>query len=366
MAVLSKDELKALFQTKDRPTGDDFAALIDAMLHADFSNWPDILPAASAKDLTEIQAQTTVNAWADVDAAPGYVAADELSLFGNLESAFVVGRRVRLTLDSGFAYSEVLSATYSSGSNSTALVLADSVADSTISDIDISIFLPVSEGGAVGLGTLGGTAYAETLLAAANASAARVVLGVLAASQTVAGIIEVATPNEVQTATDGLRAVPPTGFRSFFRGCVIPYANGGGVPPWGLECNGQNVSRATYADLFAIIGTQWGAGDGSTTFTLPDFRRRAIVGKGGTGTGVLANSVGSVGGVETVNLQHGHSVSGSTDIGDNLTLNVTASGGSSASSETHNHQVTGTAANNLSTAQSIMQPSAVVAFMIVF
>lgn len=39
-----------------------------------------------------------------------------------------------------------------------------------------------------------------------------------------------------------------------------------------LLCNGQAVSRTVYADLFAKIGTKWGAGDGSTTFNVPDFR----------------------------------------------------------------------------------------------
>jgi len=44
------------------------------------------------------------------------------------------------------------------------------------------------------------------------------------------------------------------------------------IPSGYLECDGSAVSRATYADLFAIIGTSYGAGDGSTTFNLPDYR----------------------------------------------------------------------------------------------
>ena len=48
---------------------------------------------------------------------------------------------------------------------------------------------------------------------------------------------------------------------------------GGATAPSGwLLCNGANVSRTTYADLFTAIGTTFGAGDGSTTFTLPDLR----------------------------------------------------------------------------------------------
>lgn len=42
------------------------------------------------------------------------------------------------------------------------------------------------------------------------------------------------------------------------------------TPSYGLLCNGAQVSRATYAALFAAIGTTWGVGDGSTTFNLPN------------------------------------------------------------------------------------------------
>ncbi|WP_227518345.1 tail fiber protein [Alkanindiges hydrocarboniclasticus] len=44
------------------------------------------------------------------------------------------------------------------------------------------------------------------------------------------------------------------------------------VPAGYLECAGQAVSRTTYAALFAIIGTSFGSGDGSTTFNIPDMR----------------------------------------------------------------------------------------------
>lgn len=51
------------------------------------------------------------------------------------------------------------------------------------------------------------------------------------------------------------------------------------VPNDWLLCDGSAVSRTTYADLFAIIGTNFGSGDGSTTFNLPDLRGKVAVGK---------------------------------------------------------------------------------------
>jgi microcystin-dependent protein len=54
-------------------------------------------------------------------------------------------------------------------------------------------------------------------------------------------------------------------------GVIMLFA--GSVPPAGwLSCDGRAMSRTSYARLFAAIGTAYGAGDGSTTFNLPDFR----------------------------------------------------------------------------------------------
>ena len=63
-------------------------------------------------------------------------------------------------------------------------------------------------------------------------------------------------------------------------GTLMDYAggNGGYIPPGWLNCIGQAVSRITYADLFGVIGIAYGAGDGATTFNLPDFRGRASFG----------------------------------------------------------------------------------------
>ena len=61
-------------------------------------------------------------------------------------------------------------------------------------------------------------------------------------------------------------------------GKIDVYA-GNGEPPFGfLLCNGAEISRLTYADLFAAIGTSYGEGDGVNTFNLPDLTARFIMG----------------------------------------------------------------------------------------
>lgn len=64
-------------------------------------------------------------------------------------------------------------------------------------------------------------------------------------------------------------------------GMVLPYA-GTTIPSGYLLCNGQAVSRTTYATLFSAIGTVYGAGDGSATFNVPDMRDRTAVGVSST------------------------------------------------------------------------------------
>jgi microcystin-dependent protein len=65
-----------------------------------------------------------------------------------------------------------------------------------------------------------------------------------------------------------------------------------------LICDGSAVSRTTYATLYAVIGTTFGTGNGSTTFNIPDMRSRMPIGVG-TGTGLSARTLAQTSGTET-------------------------------------------------------------------
>tara|TARA_A100001391_G_C5064778_1_gene276902 strand:- start:1066 stop:1629 length:564 start_codon:yes stop_codon:yes gene_type:complete len=95
------------------------------------------------------------------------------------------------------------------------------------------------------------------------------------------------------------------------------------VPTGFLECDGSNVSRSTYSDLFSAIGTTYGAGDGSSTFGLPDLQDNVAVGKSGT------KALASTGGANTVTPTG--NVAGSTA---NATL-------STSQLSSHNHLIVG-------------------------
>lgn len=62
---------------------------------------------------------------------------------------------------------------------------------------------------------------------------------------------------------------------------VVEAFAGSNAPNGWLICDGSQVSRALFPELFSVIGTTYGSGDGFTTFTLPDLRGRTIAGKDG-------------------------------------------------------------------------------------
>jgi microcystin-dependent protein len=72
-------------------------------------------------------------------------------------------------------------------------------------------------------------------------------------------------------------------------GVIKPYG-GSSAPPGYLLCQGQAVSRTTFPNLFAAIGTNFGAGDGSTTFNVPNGTDRTLIGVGVNPLGALVGS----------------------------------------------------------------------------
>jgi microcystin-dependent protein len=103
------------------------------------------------------------------------------------------------------------------------------------------------------------------------------------------------------------------------------------APTGWLLMQGQLVSRTTYANLFALIGTTYGAGDGTTTFALPDARGRGTI-SAGQGTGLTNRVLGVNGGEESHVLTitelaaHNHSASQGTHTHTYTTLTTSGAG----------------------------------------
>jgi microcystin-dependent protein len=95
-------------------------------------------------------------------------------------------------------------------------------------------------------------------------------------------------------------------------GAILQFAGSSAPSNW-LLCDGALVSRTTYATLFGVVGTNYGAGDGSSTFKLPDLRGRVPIGAG-QGSSLTNRVIAATGGAETHTLtvsqmpSHSHAI----------------------------------------------------------
>ena len=166
----------------------------------------------------------------------------------------------------------------------------------------------------------------------------------------------------------------------------------GSVIPWGatsvpggfLECDGSAVSRSTYSALFAVIGTTYGAGDGASTFNVPNVANNVVVGKsnnkalastGGADTVTSTGNMGGSAGNHTLSTpeipSHNHPTSGRSQNHNCWTFpggrgqpampkgtaNTNNAGGGGA----HTHNLSGTFTGD---ATSVLQPYLTVVYII--
>ena len=122
-----------------------------------------------------------------------------------------------------------------------------------------------------------------------------------------------------------------TGIEGTATGTILPWS-AASLPTGFLECDGAAVSRSTYSALFAIVGTTYGAGDGSSTFTLPNLADNVPVGKSNN------KALASTGGANTVAVTATGNVGGSTA---NATLSTAQLASHSHSGNNNIDQVAG-------------------------
>jgi microcystin-dependent protein len=151
-------------------------------------------------------------------------------------------------------------------------------------------------------------------------------------------------------------------------GMIVAFA--ASLPPTGwLICDGSAISRTTYATLFAVIGTEWGVGDGTNTFNVPDLRGRFGLGVSGS------HALASTGGAETVTLSvgqlpsHTHTINDPGHVHTALVASSTNTAGAAAGTATAGNTgstVTGITINNTGSGNpvTILNPFASVQMII--
>jgi microcystin-dependent protein len=170
-----------------------------------------------------------------------------------------------------------------------------------------------------------------------------------------------------------------TGIEGIPTATIVPWSSAS-VPTGFLECAGAAVSRSTYSALFAIVGTTYGAGDGSTTFNLPDLQDNIAIGKSGTkalastGGANTVSSTGNVGGstanatLSTAQLaSHSHSYTGPSSTfgngwrGNQVQVQASFNTGNQGSGQGHSHNMS---ANFTGDATSVLQPYLAIIYII--
>jgi microcystin-dependent protein len=182
--------------------------------------------------------------------------------------------------------------------------------------------LPIA-GGGTGASTLAGASIVTGPVSAVS--------GNLASFNGASGTV-------VQDSGAAANALIPTG--------TILAFGGSSAPSGFVLATGQAISRTTFANLFAVFGTTYGSGDGSTTFNVPDLRGRFVAGfdsgnatgrlTGSTAQGVSASTLGNTGGEQAHTMtsgelvSHNHTDSGHSHGAGSLTVAMvnTTSGGS--------------------------------------
>jgi microcystin-dependent protein len=166
-----------------------------------------------------------------------------------------------------------------------------------------------------------------------------------------------------------------TGIEGVNTGIVVPWGSAA-IPSGFLECNGQSVSQATYAALFAVIGTTYGD-PGGGNFNVPDLTDRTVVNKsntkslaqtGGantvTPTGNISGSTGSTTLTTTQIPSHLHSGGAMGAISSGQCMSVPASNmntGSTGGGQSPDHTLS---ANFSGSANSVLQPYLVLIYII--
>jgi microcystin-dependent protein len=164
------------------------------------------------------------------------------------------------------------------------------------------------------------------------------------------------------------------GIQGINTGLIIPWSESS-IPSGFLECDGTAVSRSTYAALFAVVGTNYGVGDGSTTFNVPDLKDRVCQHKSPTkvfastggantvsATGNISGTIGNTTLSTPLIASHSHPMTaGSNRDGAQGTGSAPGNSGSTGGGSAHDHPASGTFTGD---ATSVLQPYMALVYII--
>jgi hypothetical protein len=276
---------------------------------------------------------STINEWV-VGPTPTFFSTTTFTNIGNTTAYYATGRRVKAVCTAAVVYGTVISATYSGGSNLTTVVLlmdSSNILDSGLSVVSYALInsspssapvqygyppVTLASGSSMAIGaqptSVINVVGATTITAFDVAPAGTLRYLVFANPTTITynsvSLILPGATNLTTTANQTVLFVSLGGGNwqylmsgignigsYLITGTIIAWA-GSTAPTGYIACPTvpTNISRVTYANLFSVIGTQWGAGDGSTTFGMPFFPTGYTMLNASSGATVGVLSIGAV------------------------------------------------------------------------
>ncbi|MBP2657164.1 MAG: Tail Collar domain protein [Firmicutes bacterium] len=154
--------------------------------------------------------------------------------------------------------------------------------------------------------------------------------------------------NAADSATAAAANAASAGTAANPTGVILPYG-GSSAPDGYLLCDGSTLSRTTYANLYDVVGTTYGTGDGSTTFALPDLQDKFVLGKGDTYSTLAATGGETEHTLTTDEMpSHHHTITGGTSgTAGYVTMESDGNSASTESSNGTNYTGGGEAHNNM-------------------
>lgn len=182
-----------------------------------------------------------------------------ITLTGDQRAAFPIGKRLRFNGSNSYLCRVYGNPSYSGGQTTINVWfdVSSTVVPSSITQFEASALMPQDTANGGGLITSTLAASTITLLIQSFCFGSVLLTG------TSGSAVYYASDGNGNVISQTLVAASSVG--------EIKYLGYADVPPNALLCDGSAVSRTVYSELFSVIGTTWGAGDGRTTFNLPDF-----------------------------------------------------------------------------------------------
>lgn len=271
---------------------------------------PPAAPLYTADNVTVKDLETVFSEWV-TGTTPTYLSGTQFSVVGDQRITYHIGRRVKCVASGSTVYGTISSSAFGTVTTVTVTIDDGLTISASLSTVYYGLLSASGSSWPSGHNTNLVTRQDGNLEIKASEPGIRLIGTEASAKDYLIKEIGGTLKSFINTGTEATPTWTEDNFLASSGDIKFGAYSSGNIPGGWLLCDGAAVSRSTYARLFAVIGATYGAGDGSTTFNLPDLRGRVPISIDGSANritsasvnGANADTLGGVGGAETHTLQ---------------------------------------------------------------